>query len=83
MPQAASSFAGLGQLVIPLGEDLLFASGKFVLGSDVANGAVQADAVVVFDKISDKPARVIERERNSNANAIAFERFVPALDFTV
>ena len=38
-----AALAGLGQLAVALGEDLVVAAGELVVGRDVADGAVQAD----------------------------------------
>ena len=53
------------------------------LGRDVADGAVQADGVVMRDVIGHDPAGVVERQRREHADAIAFEGFVPAFDLAV
>ena len=65
------------------GEDGLVFAEKFVLGSDVADGGVQAHGVVVFDEPGDEAAGLIEVERGAWADAVGFERFVPAFDLAV
>lgn len=47
------------------GEDGLVFAEKFVLGSDVADGGVQAHGVVVFDEPSDEAAGLFEVERGA------------------
>ena len=47
LPQLLAAFAGLGQFAVACGEDFLVAAVELVLGSDVADGAVQADVVVM------------------------------------
>ena len=78
-----AAFAGLGQLAIAGLVNLLVAAIEFVLGRDVADGAVQADRVVVQDVIGHDAAGVIERQRGEHADAIALKRLVPAFDFAV
>ena len=78
-----AAFAGLGQFAIACGEDLLVAAVELVLGRDVADGAVQADGVVMGDVIGDDAAGVVERQRHLDADAIALEGFVPAFDLAV
>ena len=74
-------FSRLVQLLIPLGMDLLLTPGNHVLGSDVANGAIQADVVVMLDVALHKTPRIVQRQSRSGPNALSFERFVPTLDF--
>ena len=56
---------------------------ELVLGRDVADGAVQADGVVVGDVIGHDAAGVVERQRHLDADAIALEGLVPAFDLAV
>lgn len=65
------------------GEDGLVFAEKFVLGSDVADGGVQAHGVVVLDEPGDEAAGLFEVERGAGADAVGFERFVPAFDLAV
>ena len=65
------------------GEDGLVFADKFVLGSDVSDGGVQAHGVVVLDEASDKAAGLFEVERSAGADAVGFERFMPAFDLAV
>ena len=76
-------FSRLLQLPIPLGMDLLLTPGEHVLRSDVADGAVQADVVVMLDVALHKTPRIVQRQWRSGPNALSFERFVPTLDFSV
>ena len=43
LAQLLAAFAGLGQFAVAFGEDFLVTAFEFVLGRDVADGAVQAD----------------------------------------
>ena len=78
-----AAFAGLGEFAVALCEDFLVASFEFVLGRDVADGAVQADVVVMGDVIGRRAAGVVERERHLDADALALDGFVPAFDLAV
>src|ERR1019366_2835441 len=76
-------FSGLLQLPISLGMDLSLTPGKHILRRDVADGAVQADVVVMLHVALHQSSRVFQRQRRSRPDALAFERFVPAFDFPV
>src|SRR5581483_11744798 len=78
-----ATFASLGELAVALVKDLLVAAVELDLGGDVADGAVQANGVVMGDVVRDDPSRVVDRERYQDTNALAFDGFVPAFDFTV
>ena len=80
---AACAFAGLGQLAVAGGEDFRVAAFELVLGGDVADGAVQADGVVMLDVIGDDPPGVVQGQGRQHADAIALEGLVPAFDFAV
>ncbi len=82
-PQLFASFASLGELAVAVGVDLLVAACHLVLGSDIADGAVQADVVIVLDVIEDDAAGVIKGQGHLDANRFALEGFVPAFDFAV
>jgi hypothetical protein len=43
---------------------------ELVVGRDVTDGAVQADVVVVLDIIGDEPARVVQGQRDLDADAL-------------
>jgi hypothetical protein len=51
---------GRFQLPIPLGVDLLLTPGEHVLRRDVADGAVQADVVVMLDVSPDQTPRIFQ-----------------------
>ena len=78
-----AAFAGLGQFAVACVEDLLVAAFELVLGRDVADGAVQADGVVMVDVIGHDAAGVVERQRHLDADAFALEGLVPAFDLAV
>src|SRR4051794_30630401 len=78
-----AALAGLGELAIAVIGDLLVAVFEAVLGGDIADGAVQADGVVMDDEVRDDAPSVIEGERHVDADAVALEGFVPAFDFAV
>ena len=75
-----AAFAGLGQFAIAFGEDDLVAAVEFVLGRDVADGAVQTHGVVMGHVIADESAGLVEGQGHVGADAIALEGFVPAFD---
>ena len=50
---------------------------------DVADGAVQADAVVVVDEARDDALRFLQGRRLGRTHRVALERLVPALDLAV
>jgi len=83
LPKQFAVFASLGQFAVASVVDFLSSGGEFILGGDIANGAVQADVVVVFDVIGDDASGVVEGEWHQGPDAIALERFVPAFDFAV
>ena len=56
----SASFASGGQFAVALGEDLLGPPVELVLGRDVADGAVQADGVVMSDELGDAPLGVVQ-----------------------
>src|SRR3954454_22135073 len=69
------------QLSVAFCMDLLLAPEEHVLWRDVADGAVQADVVVMFHVALYQPPRIIQRQRRSGPNALSFERFMPTFDF--
>src|SRR5206468_1866339 len=83
LAQLLTALAGLGELAVAVGKDLPLTTLEPVLGGDVADGAVQADVVVVGDEIGDDAAGIVERQRHVNADAIAFDSLVPAFDLAV
>jgi hypothetical protein len=74
---------GRFQLPIPLGMDLLPATGEHVLRRDVVRRAVQSHVVVVVRVTLHQTSRMTQRQRCSRPDALPFGRFVPALDFPV
>ena len=76
-------FPGRLQLPIPLGMDLPLTPGEHVLRSDVADGTVQPDVIVMLDVALYQTPRIVQRQRRSRPDALSFERFVPTLDFSV
>jgi hypothetical protein len=56
---------------------------EHVPGRDIADGAVQADLVIVGNVVGDDAAGLVKGERDGDADAVAFEGFVPAFDFAV
>ena len=71
------------QLAVAFGVDLLLAPGQHVGRRDEADRAVQAHGVVVIHVLLNQPPRILRRQRRSRPDALAFQRFVPALDFSV
>src|ERR1035441_1407408 len=50
---------------------------------DEADGAVQPYGIVVVHVLLNQAPRVLQRQRRSGPNALRFERFVPAFNFSV
>jgi len=83
LARQTASFAGRGEFAVAFVGNVFVSALKSILGGNVANGAVQADVVVVADEVEDDSSGIVERERNQDADALAFEGFVPAFDFAV
>ena len=83
LARQTAAFAGLGESAVAFVGNVFVSALEAVLGGDVANGAVQADVVVVADEVEDDASGVVQREGNCDADALAFEGFVPAFDFAV
>ena len=73
-------FPRLLQPPIPRGMDFLLTPGEHLLRRDVADGAVQANVVVMLDIALYQSPRIFQRQRRSPPDALAFERFVPPFD---
>ena len=58
-----AAFAGLGEFAVAFGVDVFVVAEELVLGSDVADGAVQANVVVMGHEIGNDVSSVVERER--------------------
>ena len=71
------------QLPMPLGLNLLLVPGEHVLWSDVADGTVQANVVVMLHITLYQAPCIFQRQRRSRPNALAFQRLVPALNLAV
>ena len=78
-----STFAGFFQLAIPFGEDHVGQAIELVGRRDVADGRVQADVVVMLDEGRDSASRFLERGGTRRANALPFERSVPAFELAI
>lgn len=78
-----ASFTCFGELAIAIGMDGFVVAEEFVLGGDIADGAVEADVVVMGHEIGHDDSGFVEREGHLWADAIAFEGFVPAFDFAI
>jgi len=57
--------------------------GEHVLRRDVAVGAVQTNVVVMLGVTLNQTPCIFQRQRRAGADALSFERFVPAFDFAV
>jgi hypothetical protein len=68
---------------MPLGLNLLLVPGEHVLWSDVADGTVQANVVVMLHITLYQAPCIFQRQRRSRPNALAFQRLVPALNLAV
>jgi hypothetical protein len=76
-----SSVSGCGEFFISGSEDRLLAAGQLVGGRHVADGRVQADAIIVFDEVGDEPARFVQGQRHGRSEAVSFERAVALISF--
>lgn len=68
----AALFTSGFEFLVAVGKDGVFESEQFVGGRDVAQGAVQANRVVMLHELGDEPACVVERERDVRPNALVF-----------
>src|ERR1039457_2882985 len=80
LPTNLPLFSRGPQLSVPLGMDLLLPPCRHVVRRDVADGAVQADVVVMLDVALHQMPRIFQRQRRSRTNALALQQFVPAFD---
>ena len=71
---------GSFQLAVAFRVDLLLTPRQHVLRRDVAGGTVQADVIVMLHVALDQTPRIFQRQRCSRPSALAFQRFVPALN---
>jgi hypothetical protein len=83
LAQLLAALASLGQFAVALSEDFLVPTVEFVFGRDVTDGAVQADQIVIGHVLGDEAACLLQRQRHFDADALAFESFVPAFFFAV
>src|SRR4051794_18776587 len=79
LPLLSSRF----QLAVAFGVDLLLPPRQYILRCDVAGGAVQTNVIVAVHVAFDQMAPLFQRQRRSGPNALALQRFVPALNFSV
>src|SRR5215472_3475586 len=70
-------------LSVTFSMNLMLASVEHVLRSDVTDGTVQTDVVVMLYIEPHQTQRIIQRKRSSGSDAFAFERLVPAFDLAV
>ena len=71
------------QPLITLAEDGVVTVGEAIVGSDVAEGAVEADLVVVGDEGGGDAPGVVKVQRRLWSNRLFFEGAVKAFDLTV
>ena len=76
-------FARLLQFAVAFGKDQGVPSVEFVLRRDVADGAVQADGVVVLDVAGDDPLGVLQGQGCLRPDAIALDGAMPAFDLAI
>jgi hypothetical protein len=62
---------GRFQFPIPVDLNLLLASGQHILRRDIADGTVQADALVMLDLALNQTQRIVQRKRCSRPDALA------------
>ena len=75
--------AGGGETLFSLGVNRRRPPLQEVLGSHIADGAVQSNFVVVLHKRGDDPTGFFQRERRPRADRLRFQRFMPPLDLPV
>lgn len=75
--------AGLGEFAVAFLADLDVSPLESIPGRDVADGAVQADVVVVVGEVGHDASGVVEGEGDFVADAILLKRFMPAFDLAV
>jgi hypothetical protein len=63
--------------------DLLLTPSEHVFRSDVVDDAIRADVVVMLDVALHQMPRIVQRQWRSWPDALSFEGFVPALNFSV
>lgn len=79
-PRTKSSAAGLatlprfGELAVPLREDFRLSSFELVLRSDIADGTVETDRVVMLHVTGYRPSRLLQRQRGLRPDALALAR---------
>src|SRR5262245_1408255 len=78
--RGAGLLAGGFELVVAFGLDGLGAACEEVVGGDVADGAVEANAIVVVNEALDDGARLLDGAGVEAANGVVLEGLVPALD---
>ena len=74
---------GLGEFCVTCGKDGHLPAKKFVVGSYIADGRMEANDVVVVDILGCQPASILQAEWSSRPDAVSLERLVPAFDFPV
>lgn len=68
------------ELVVARIVDCLLTAFRVVVGSDVADGAVEATGVVVLDEAGDEAAGLLQGGGRGQADYVALDRLVVALD---
>jgi len=76
----AAELAGLLELAVAFGPDGAFVAEELVTGGDVADGAVEADVVIVVDAGCDGGADAVGGE---GVDGVVLEGAVEALDLAV
>src|SRR4051794_15837026 len=75
--------AGFFQLAVTGVENLLLPAFELILGREVAEGAVQADGIVVLDEACHDAAGVLQGQGRPGADTIFLENPVPAFNLAV
>ena len=78
-----STEASGGELCITLGEDFLLVTGQHRRRRHITQRAVQANVVVMIDKVGHDSAGVAQCQRCPRANAVGFDRAMKAFKLTV
>src|ERR1043166_3229564 len=72
LPQLLAAVSSLGEFAIALAVNGLIVAEEFVLGGDVADGAVQANVIVMSDEVGHDAAGVVEGGGQVGGGGLAF-----------
>jgi hypothetical protein len=72
-PALATTFSGRLEFRLALGKDVLGMALEFILGGQVADGAIEANRIVMGDVVADHPLGVFQGERGFGSDRFAFQ----------